>query len=114
MKKGIEAVIKSVDEPQLQRCIEAVEDQTIPFDKVYHVNNVSPEYRAHNQALAQLEYEYVMVINGDTILDHTAVCKFWSLKKQYRRHRIWGFGFGLRDEFINDFLVPRATRQSPT
>lgn len=69
----IGALIISADEPQLERCLEAVKNQTIPFSNITHVNNVSPESMAFNGGLAMVTDEYVMKIDGDMILRNDAV-----------------------------------------
>jgi len=71
--RQIGALIISADEPQLERCLEAVKNQTVPFSNITHVNNVSPENMAFNSGLAMVTNEYVMKIDGDMILNKDAV-----------------------------------------
>jgi len=71
--RTIEALIISADEPQLERCLEAVRSQTIPFSNITHINNVSPESTAFNTGLAMVKDELVMKIDGDMILHNNAV-----------------------------------------
>ena len=67
-KDGIECVIKSCDEPQLDRAIDAALSQTIPFERVSNYNNIVPEFKAHNTILEKLQYEWAIWVDGDVIL----------------------------------------------
>lgn len=71
--RTIEALIISADEPQLERCLQSVGSQTIPFSNITHINNVSPESTAFNTGLAMVKDELVMKIDGDMILHNNAV-----------------------------------------
>ena len=71
--KTIGALIISADEPQLERCLESVKNQTVPFSNIVHINNVSPEHVAFNKGLAMVTDELSMKIDGDMILYNNAV-----------------------------------------
>lgn len=102
LKYGIEAYIQSVDEPQLDCCIESVKNQTVRFSKVSHVNNISPESEARRKIIKELEYEYAMVIAGDIVLDPDVVERFYSLWLPIfeGKDRIYEIVLGLFDEFL--------------
>jgi glycosyltransferase involved in cell wall biosynthesis len=69
----MDALIVSVDEPQLERGLEAVKNQTVPFSNIIHINNVVPESVAFNQGLDAVKDEWFMKIDGDMILYKNAV-----------------------------------------
>jgi hypothetical protein len=105
MKPGLEAVIISVNEPQLTRCLESVNKQNIPFQKISHYNGIVPEYEAHNIAVKNLEYEWAMFIGGDFILDVNASQLWDRYFQDYKREdNISEFNFGLRDPFIQKVI----------
>jgi hypothetical protein len=69
----MEALIVSCGEPQLERCLEAVRNQTVPFSGITHVIDISPEYIAINRGIAAIQDEWFMKIDGDMILYENAV-----------------------------------------
>lgn len=98
LKPGIECVVKSVDEPQLERGLKAVYGQTIPFARVTHINNVSPEVKAHNMALEALVHEWSLWVDGDVILYKNAHELVIEAMKNYGAFT--EYGFGLFDSFL--------------
>ena len=64
----MEALIVSVDEPQLERCLESVRNQTVPFSRIVHINGVVPQHRAIRKGIRKTSDEWVMKIDGDMIL----------------------------------------------
>jgi len=66
--RPITALIISVDEPQLPRCLEAVRNQTVPFSDIIHMNNVSPENIAFNSGIFRVQTDWFVKIDGDMIL----------------------------------------------
>lgn len=95
----IDAVVISINEPQLDRTLKAVNEQTIPFKKVIHVNGIVPENEAVNRALEIVDSEWVMKVDGDTILYPNA----HEIVKKYMNGngRVCGYYFGLRDTFMD-------------
>lgn len=69
----IGALIISVNEPQLERCLESVHNQTVPFSNITHINNIIPESVAFNTGFKAVTDELVMKIDGDFILYNNAV-----------------------------------------
>lgn len=101
-KPGIECVIIAVDEPQLDRCLHAVHTQDRPFDRVRLVNNVAPVATAYNRAMADIEYERVMLVGGDMILyPHAAR---YALNLTMDAAGVYAWGFGLWDPFIRKVI----------
>jgi glycosyltransferase involved in cell wall biosynthesis len=95
----IDALIISINEPQLDRCIKAVKGQTIPYGKVIHVNGIVPESDAVNHALELVESEWVMKVDGDIILypnAHKIVMNYMD-----GNSNVCGYYFGLRDTFLD-------------
>jgi len=96
----IDALITSVDDPQLPRCLDAVMDQTVPFSKVIHLNNVCPTSEATNQGIAQSIGGWIMHIGGDMILNKNALETAISYMDKNSSEKISGYYFGLYDTFL--------------
>jgi hypothetical protein len=110
MRPGIECIVKSANEPQLDRVLEAVSNQTLPFARVTHINGVSPEVEAHNKALAMLEYKWSLWVDGDVILNknaHSVVAGLMGKAKKFTE-----YGFGLNDTFLQRVVCCCAVRKS--
>lgn len=69
----IEALVISAGEPQLERCLESVKNQTIPFSNIFHISNVVPQHEAFNQGIKKITDEWVMKVDGDMVLYDNAV-----------------------------------------
>ena len=101
--RTIEAMIISCAEPQVEKCVRSVREQTIPFSKIVHVDGVYPESDAINHGWSQTSDEWVMKIDGDFILYPDAV--ELALKYMDRDdERISTYSFGLYDEFMKSPL----------
>lgn len=103
MKPGMEAVVISVDEPQLRESLRMVNEQKEPFvfENIIHVNNVVPEFKANNEAFSKLSYEYAMLVGGDFILYEDAVQKAWDhMGESVEDKKIMEWNFGLDDTFL--------------
>lgn len=96
----MEAFIKSIDEPQLERCLEAVKNQSVPFSNVIHVNGMVPESAAHNYGMSLVRDEWVALIDGDVILNPNAVEVAQHYMKKYSGERIYSYSFALLDSFL--------------
>lgn len=110
MKLGIECIVKAINEPQLDRALEAVYNQTLPFAKITLINGVCPEVLAHNLALSVLEHEWSLWVDGDVILypdAHETVKKCMDRKSSFIE-----YGFGLYDTFLQRDICCCAVRQS--
>ncbi len=101
IKMNIEAMITSVDDPQMDRCLESVRNQTIPFSNIIHINNVSPLSEAFNKGMSQSTEDWVMDIGGDMILDKDALERIIQYMGQRNGDRILGYYLGLRDTFLH-------------
>lgn len=100
----IEALVFSVGEPQLERCLESVKNQILPFSGVVHINDVSPESEAFNQGFKQITEEWVMKIDGDVILNENAVSAITSIIKEGDFERVGQYQFGLYDTFVHQII----------
>jgi len=69
----IDAMVISCGEPQLERCLESVRNQTVPFANIIHVDGVVPEATATNMGIEQVTQEWYLRIDGDIILSPNAV-----------------------------------------
>jgi glycosyltransferase involved in cell wall biosynthesis len=69
----IDAMVISCGEPQLERCLESVRNQTVQFSNIIHVDGVVPEATATNMGIEQVTQEWYMRIDGDIILFPNAV-----------------------------------------
>ena len=96
----IEAMVISIGEPQLERCMKSVSEQTVPFSSVIHVDGVVPNSEAFNRGIRMSTQEWVMHIAGDFILYPNAV----EVAEGYiRRSRdeICGYYFKIVDTFLD-------------
>lgn len=96
--KSIGALIVSAGEPQLERCLQAVYNQTVPFAHVVHIDNISPEHIAFNQGIKESVDEWIMKIDGDMILYSNAVEV--ALFHMVEEPDIFMYSYGLFDEFL--------------
>ena len=94
----IDAMITSVDDPQLPRCVEAVGSQTIPFSHVVHNNNVCPMNRAFQLGFSQTTGDWVVSVDGDMILDKNALERMRGIIDGSTD--VSGYYFGLIDTFL--------------
>jgi glycosyltransferase involved in cell wall biosynthesis len=99
---NIEAMIISIDEPQLERNVAALNAQTVPFSKIIHINNVVPEYKAFNRGLELLSGDWVMKVDGDFILKpDTVETALKYINQGNHDGRIFAYHFGLIDTFLD-------------
>lgn len=97
----IEALLISVDEPQLERCLESIKNQTVPFSNLVHINNIQPYSSAYNEGISKLKDDWFTVINGDHILHLNAVEKITSKIKENNEPKIVGHLYCILDTFLN-------------
>ena len=97
----IDAMIISIGEPQLKRCLEAVRSQTVPFERVIHVDGIIPESKAVNHALELTSTEWVVKVDGDTILYPDALETATGYMENHKGDNVCGYYFGLRDTFMD-------------
>jgi len=97
----IDALVISVDDPQLERCLSAVRNQTVPFTNVIHLNNVCPNYRAVSLGMSKTFSDWVIHVAGDVVLDLDAVERISKFMEENKSDKMCGYYFGLRDEFLN-------------
>lgn len=102
MKIG--AMIISVDEPQLERCLEAVKKQTVPFSEIVNINNVVPEFEAFNKGVGLATEEWVLKIDGDMILYDNAVELVVEWIDQWNDDKICIHCFNLYDTFLESTM----------
>lgn len=69
----MEALVISAGEPQLERCLESVKKQTVPFSNIVHIANVVPQHIAFNIGIKKITDEWVMKVDGDMVLYNNAV-----------------------------------------
>lgn len=95
----IGALIVSSDEPQLERCLQAVKGQTVPFSSITHINNIIPENVAFNKGMEKAVENWVLKIDGDMILYPNAL----EIISPYVKDdmNIFMYSFGLFDTFLN-------------
>ena len=96
----IEAMITSVNEPQLDRCLKSVNNQTIPFSNIVHINGVVPIANAFNQGVERVTDEWFMFIGGDFILYPNAVGVAMKYVDRDFHDEICGYCFGIKDTFL--------------
>lgn len=99
-KVMIDACIRSVEELQVERCLEAVRNQVIPFANIIHVNGIIPESEALKELLKQAKSEWMMMIDGDMILYNNATVIAHDHIYRETDNSVVEYQFGLYDEFI--------------
>ncbi len=102
INEAIEALILSVDEPQLERSIESLRSQTIPFSNIVHVNGVVPQSKAYNLGLEQIRDDWFVLMAGDVILNLDAVEIAIEYINQRKDDRICAYIFKLYDTFLSE------------
>lgn len=99
---NMDILITSVDQPQLDKCLESVKNQTVPFHKVVHINNVVPEIKAFQEGLKEISSKWFMRIGGDFVLYDNAVEMVSKRIGKYSRLLKLGVGtFALHDLFLD-------------
>lgn len=96
----IGALIVSAGESQVEKCIAAVNDQTIPFSNIMHIADVVPENRAFNRGMRLCRDEWVMKIDGDMILYSNAVEIVTEYMGRNSGDNVFVYSFGLLDGFL--------------
>jgi len=95
----MEALIISAGEPQLERCLESVKNQTVPFSNVVHISNVVPQHVAINEGISKITDEWLMKIDGDMVLKNNAV--EIALDNISKNQDISMFSFPVYDDFFD-------------
>lgn len=96
----IDALVISVKEPQIDRCLEGVRNQTVPFEKITHVDSIVPESEAFKRGMGMMNGEWLMKIDGDMILNNNAVEIVTRYMNSDKDDKICGYYFGLYDTFL--------------
>jgi len=96
----IDACIRSVGEPQIERCLLSAKDQVIPFSNIIHVDGIVPEVEALRTLLKQVRSEWMMLIDGDMILYDYAVIIAQDHIGRGKDDSVVEYQFGLYDQFI--------------
>lgn len=104
----ITALVISADEPQLERCLASVHGN---FDKVIHVNNISPECDAFNQGIEQVRTKWMAKIDGDFIL-YNGAREIIESKMRKRNSSIYTYTFGLYDWFLQANILGCAVSRT--
>jgi len=96
----IGALLTSIDEPQLQRCLTSIGSQAVPFSDFVHINNVVPASAALNLGISKVSSEWFMYIGGDFILHQNAVEVAHGYIDHEGNDQICGYCFGIYDTFL--------------
>ena len=98
MVNKIGALLISSNEPQLEQCLTSINNQTVPFASVVHMDNIIPESVAFNKGLGMSPDKWVMKINGDMILQENAVET--ALHHMVDNDKVFTYNYILFDSFI--------------
>ncbi len=96
----IDACIRSVGEPQAERCLESVRSQVVPFTNIIHVDGIVPEVESLKALLNQVKSDWMMLIDGDMILYDYAVIIAQDHIGRGKDDSVVEYQFGLYDQFI--------------
>ena len=95
----IGAMVISVGEPQLDRCMEYVRNQIVQFANILHLDGIVPNSEAFNRGLREVTDEWVMHIGGDMILYPDAVkIAYWYVG--ITNPEICCYSFWVKDTFL--------------
>jgi glycosyltransferase involved in cell wall biosynthesis len=101
---SLDALVVSAGEPQLERCLAAVRNQTVPFSNLVRRDNVIPEHLAFNGGMAEAVSDWVMKIDGDMILYENAVEEVLKYVEDHT-DMTGNFVFPLNDTFIGANII---------
>jgi GT2 family glycosyltransferase len=96
----LDAMVISIGEPQLDRCLESVKNQTVPFSNIIHLDGVVPNSKAFNQGIRMVKEEWAMHIGGDMILYPNAVEIAMRYVDRSGHDEICGYCFEIDDTFL--------------
>lgn len=96
----VEAFLASMNDPQLEQCLESIKNQTVPFSKLTHISRVSPASEAWNRGWQAVTEEWVAILNGDYILHPNALEVTLDYMKTRMDDGVCAYCFGLYDPFI--------------
>jgi hypothetical protein len=69
----VSAVVLSVGEPCVSRALESLSAQTYPLHEVLVIENVTPLYRALNEASRRVQAQFFAQVDADMMLDATCI-----------------------------------------
>lgn len=96
----VEALLLSVDEPQLKRSLESISNQTVPFTNLVHINGIFPQSVAYNRGVSLIKDEWFMFIGGDMCLYPNAVAHGIIKIGENGNDKVCGHIFKVYDTFI--------------
>jgi len=105
---NVDAVVTSVGEPQFERCMESVKNQTVPFANIIDIRDHVPVCSAFNDGVSQVQSEWFMHVAGDEVLYEDAVERVIKHVEQDNDEKTCGYFFGLQDTFL-DWTIGFAT-----
>lgn len=97
---NIDVVITSMNEPQLDRCLQSVRNQTYPFYRIINIHGVSPFYVAYNRAVSSVETDWFVFIGGDMILYERGLERVIRFMEKYPSDKCCGYYITLYDPFL--------------
>jgi len=102
---SVDALLVSMNEPQLDACLQSISEQTVPFSKLIRVTNVIPESAAFNQGIKQVTGDWVMHIGGDFILYKNAVEIATDNINKDADNKIGIYTYGVYSSFLKRDIV---------
>lgn len=110
---NVEAFLSSMNDPQLDRCLESIEKQTVPFSKLTHISGISPASETWNKGWESVTDEWVAILDGDMILYPDALENSLNYMKTRMDPGVCLYCFSLYDPFIevvdNMFCIARSS-----
>ncbi len=95
----MEALVISAGEPQLERCLKSVKNQTVPFSNIIHIADMVPQSKAVNYGIGKVTDEWLMKVDGDMTLYPNAV----EMVTDYmsKNEGISMYCFAVHDDFLD-------------
>ncbi len=110
---NVEAFLISMNDPQLERCLESIKNQTVPFSKVTHINGVSPMCDAWNKGWEMITEDWVLLLNGDEIIYPDGLETALNYMKKRMYDGIAAYCLGWYNPFLevvdNQFSIVRSS-----
>ncbi len=97
----IEALLLSVNEPQLGNCLESMNSQTVSFSNIHHIKNVVPQSVAYNSGILLLKDDWFLLTGGDACLYPDAVEKCIKALETPDNDKVVYHRFNLYDAFFD-------------
>lgn len=96
----IDCIVQSFNEPQLDRCLKSVREQTYPYYRIVNVNGVIGTHNAFKRVVESVQTEWFSAIGGDCIYHKDALEKLVAFREKYIHPKCFLYCLGTYDPFM--------------